>query len=75
MGHTAVSTQLGLMGRIACVDIRADLPKIACPILVITTEQSGLGTVEETPGLAALDSQFGAAGSAGGFVPRGRGDA
>ena len=27
---------------------RADLPKIACPTLVITTEDSGLGTVEET---------------------------
>ena len=48
MGRTAVSTPLGFMGTIACADIRADLPKIACPTLVITTEQSGLGTVEET---------------------------
>jgi len=48
MGRTAVSTQLGFMGTIACADITADLPKIACPALVITTEQSGLGTVEET---------------------------
>jgi 3-oxoadipate enol-lactonase len=48
MGRTAVSTQLGFMGTIACADIRADLPKIACPTLVITTEESGLGTVEET---------------------------
>jgi len=48
MGRTAVSTQLGFMGTIACADIRADLPRIACPTLVITTEQSGLGTVEET---------------------------
>ena len=48
MGRTAVSTQLGFMGTIACADIRADLPKIACPTLVITTEQSGLATVEET---------------------------
>ena len=48
MGRTAVSTQLGFMGTIACADIRADLPNIACPTLVITTEQSGLGTVEET---------------------------
>ena len=47
MGRTAVSTQIGFMGTIACADIRADLPKIACPTLVITTEQSGLGTVEE----------------------------
>ncbi|MFZ0016967.1 MAG: alpha/beta hydrolase [Acetobacteraceae bacterium] len=47
MGRTAVSTQVGFMGTIACTDIRADLPKIACPTLVITTEQSGLGTVDE----------------------------
>jgi len=47
MGRTAVSTQLGFMGTIACADIRADLPKIACPTLVITTQESGLGTVDE----------------------------
>ena len=48
MGRTAVSTQIGFISTIANADIRADLPKIACPTLVITTEQSGLGTVEET---------------------------
>jgi 3-oxoadipate enol-lactonase len=48
MGRTAVSTQLGFMGTIACADIRADLPKIHCPTLVITTEESGLATVAET---------------------------
>jgi 3-oxoadipate enol-lactonase len=48
MGSTAASTQIGFMGPIAAADIRTDLPKIACPTLVITTEQSGLGTVEET---------------------------
>jgi 3-oxoadipate enol-lactonase len=48
MGRTAVSTQLGFMGTIACADITADLAKIRCPTLVITTEHSGLGTVEET---------------------------
>lgn len=47
MARTAVSTQLGFMGTIACADIRADLPKITCPTLVITTEHSGLGSVEE----------------------------
>jgi 3-oxoadipate enol-lactonase len=47
MGRTAVSTQLGFMGTIACADIRADLPRIACPTLVITTEESGLGSVAE----------------------------
>lgn len=47
MGRTAVSTQIGFMGTIACADIRADIPRIACPTLVITTERSGLGSVEE----------------------------
>jgi pimeloyl-ACP methyl ester carboxylesterase len=48
MGRTAVSTQVGFMQTIACADIRADVPKIACPTLVITTERSGLASVEET---------------------------
>jgi len=48
MGRTAASTQIGFMPTIACADIRADVPKIACPTLVITTEKSGLATVEET---------------------------
>lgn len=47
MGRTAVSTQLGFMPTIACADIRADIPHITCPTLVITTERSGLGSVEE----------------------------
>jgi len=48
MARTAVSTQIGFMGPIGAADIRADLPNIACPTLVITTEQSALGTVDET---------------------------
>jgi 3-oxoadipate enol-lactonase len=48
MGRTAVSTQVGFMQTIACADIRADVPKIACPTLVITTEGSGLASVDET---------------------------
>src|SRR5215468_2583077 len=48
MGRTAVSTQLGFMKTIACADIRADVPKIACPTLVITTEGSGLASVADT---------------------------
>jgi len=48
MGRTALSTQLGFMGTIACADIRADVPKIQCPTLVITTEESGLATVTQT---------------------------
>jgi 3-oxoadipate enol-lactonase len=48
MGRTAVSTQIGFMKTIACADIRADLPKITCPTLVITTDGSGLASVDET---------------------------
>ena len=48
MGRTAASTQIGFMGPIAAADIRADLPQIACPTLVIVTEQSALGSVDET---------------------------
>src|SRR4029077_17247067 len=38
-------TQLGFMPTIAVADIRADITKIKCPTLVITTEDSGLGSV------------------------------
>lgn len=48
MGRTAVSTQVGFFRTIACADIRADVPKIACPTLVITTGGSGLASVDET---------------------------
>lgn len=48
MGRTALSTQLGFMGTIACADIRADVPKIRCPTLVVTTAESGLATVADT---------------------------
>ncbi|MBC7779787.1 MAG: alpha/beta hydrolase [Proteobacteria bacterium] len=48
MGRTAVSTQLGFVETIAVADITADLPAIRCPTLVITTEGSALGSVEET---------------------------
>ena len=48
MGQTAISTQVGFMQTIACADIRADVPKIACPTLVVTTDGSGLASVEET---------------------------
>jgi 3-oxoadipate enol-lactonase len=48
MGRTAVSTQIGFMKTIACADIRADVPNIGCPTLVITTDGSGLASVDET---------------------------
>ena len=43
MACTAVSTQVGFLKTIAC-----DIPKITCPTLVITTEGSGLASVDET---------------------------
>ena len=48
MGATAQSTALGFVGTIPSWDVAADLPNIQCPTLVITTEGSALGTVDET---------------------------
>jgi len=48
MGRTPVSTIVGFNGAINYSDIRADLPRIACPTLVITTDGSGLASVDET---------------------------
>jgi len=48
MGRTPVSTIVGFNAAINYSDIRADLPRIACPTLVITTDQSGLASVDET---------------------------
>ena len=48
MGRTATSTLVGFNRGINYADIRADLPKIRCPTLVITSEESGLGSVERT---------------------------
>jgi pimeloyl-ACP methyl ester carboxylesterase len=48
MARTQASTQIGFMPTIAVADIRADIPKIKCPTLVITTEESGLASVEAT---------------------------
>ena len=48
MGRTPVSTIVGFNAAINYSDIRADLPRIACPTLVVTTDESGLASVEET---------------------------
>jgi pimeloyl-ACP methyl ester carboxylesterase len=48
MGRTDLESQVGFMTHIECADIRADLPRIACPTLVITSEGSGVASVEET---------------------------
>jgi pimeloyl-ACP methyl ester carboxylesterase len=47
MGRTATSTQVGFTPTIADADITDALPRIRCPTLVITTEGSALGSVEE----------------------------
>ncbi|MGA0023363.1 MAG: alpha/beta fold hydrolase [Burkholderiales bacterium] len=48
MGRAPVSSLIGFNRGINYADIRAELPKIRCPTLVITTEESGLGTVDRT---------------------------
>jgi hypothetical protein len=48
MGRTAKSTALGFVATIPSWDVAADLPRITCPTLVITTEGSALGSVEDT---------------------------
>ena len=47
MSRTAVSSQIGWIATLACVDITAEVARIACPTLVITTENSALASVEE----------------------------
>ena len=46
MARTPVSTQLCFVKNIPKADITADLPRIQCPTLVITTEGSALGSVD-----------------------------
>jgi pimeloyl-ACP methyl ester carboxylesterase len=48
MGRAPLSTIVGFNATINYSDIRADVAKIACPTLVITTDESGLASVEET---------------------------
>jgi pimeloyl-ACP methyl ester carboxylesterase len=48
MGRTPISTQLGFIGNVPNLDVRGDLAQIACPTLVVTTDGSGLGSVEAT---------------------------
>lgn len=48
MARASVETQIGFMQSIPHTDIRADLPKITCPTLVITAEGNKLSPVDET---------------------------
>jgi pimeloyl-ACP methyl ester carboxylesterase len=47
MGRTPQSTQLGFVAAIPHWDISEDLARIKCPTLVITTEESALGSVDD----------------------------
>lgn len=48
MGSAPLSSVLGCVLPLPATDIRSDLPKIACPTLVITTEGSRLNSADET---------------------------
>jgi pimeloyl-ACP methyl ester carboxylesterase len=48
MGATAFSTQIGFIGGVPGLDVRPDLPHIAAPTLVVTTDRSGIDGVEAT---------------------------
>ncbi len=48
MASAPLSTVIGFNEKINYSDIRADIPRIKCPTLVITTQGSGLASVEET---------------------------
>lgn len=48
MGRTAASSMIGFNRHLNYADIRADLSCIQCPTLVITSEESGLGSVDKT---------------------------
>lgn len=48
MGRTDMESQIGFMTHIECADIRADLPSIRCPTLVLASTGSGVASVEET---------------------------
>lgn len=50
MGRTPLSTWFGFVATIPTWDVAADLPRIQCPTLVITTEGSALGSVESMRG-------------------------
>lgn len=47
MGRAPLSSIIGFNEKINYSDIRSDIPSIRCPTLVITTEGSGLATVQE----------------------------
>lgn len=54
MGRTDLESQIGFMTHIETADIRADLPRIACPTLVLASSGSGVASIDETREWARL---------------------
>lgn len=54
MSRTAPSTLDGFLQMVPTVDVTADLPRVRCPTLVITTTGSGLGSVDAVRGWQRL---------------------
>lgn len=48
MARTSMASEAGFAATINFSDISADIPNIKCPMLVITTEESGLASVAQT---------------------------
>ena len=48
MARTDMASEAGFAGSINFSDIGADIPNIKCPMLVITTQESGLASVGQT---------------------------
>lgn len=48
MGATPLSTQLGFIAQVPGLDVQAELPRVAAPTLVVTTDGSGLMGLEAT---------------------------
>lgn len=47
MAQASRESQIAYAQHLACADIRAYLPRIKCPTLVVTTAESGLATIDE----------------------------
>ncbi len=48
MGRTVMTSEAGFAATINFSDITADVAQLKCPMLVITTQESGLASVEQT---------------------------
>ena len=48
MGKTPLSSQLGFIPMVPCINLAADLPHIQCPTLVVASHGAGLASVADT---------------------------